>query len=132
MGQFMSGGDSGEGSRHILIRELIVPCEIGVFPHEHGKKQRVRINATLVMADGGRPIEDKLTATVSYGDIIDQIKELTEHGRINLVETLAERVAGLCLADRRVRSVRVRVEKLDIYADETIVGVEIERFNQRG
>ncbi len=131
MGQVVSG-DGGVGSRHILIRDLVVPCEIGVFPHEYGKKQRVRVNATLTIADGGRAIEDKLVATVSYGDIIDEIKALTAQGRINLVETLAERIAGLCLADRRVHSVWVRVEKLDIYPGGTIVGVEIERFNQHG
>lgn len=125
-------GDADAGSRHILIRDLILPCEIGVFPHEHGKKQRVRINATLALGDGGHAIEDKLPATVSYGDIIDQVKAMADRGRINLVETLAERVAGLCLADRRVHSVRVRVEKLDVYPDGTIVGVEIERFNHRG
>jgi dihydroneopterin aldolase len=115
-----------------MIRNLVVPCEIGVFPHEHGKKQRVRIDATLAVADGGRAIEDKLPATISYSDIIDRVRALCAGGRINLVETLAERVAILCLADDRVRSARVRVEKLDIYADGTIVGVEIERFNHRG
>lgn len=123
---------SQEGTRHIMIRNLVVPCEIGVFPHEHGKKQRVRIDATLAVADGGRAIEDKLPATISYSDIIDRVRALCAGGRINLVETLAERVAILCLADDRVRSARVRVEKLDIYADGTIVGVEIERFNHRG
>jgi 7,8-dihydroneopterin aldolase/epimerase/oxygenase len=127
----MSAAGANEGSRHILIRDLIVLCEIGVFPHEHDKTQRVRINATLVLKDGNHPIEDKLSATVSYGDIIDQIQAMATGRRINLVETLAERVARLCLADRRVGSVRVRVEKLDIYADSTIVGVEIERFNHR-
>jgi 7,8-dihydroneopterin aldolase/epimerase/oxygenase len=127
----MSAAGANEGSRHILIRDLIVDCEIGVFPHEHGKTQRVRIDATLTLTDGSHAIEDKLSATVSYSDIIDQIQAMAARRRINLVETLAERVAQLCLADRRVRSVRVRVEKLDIYADSTIVGVEIERFNHR-
>ncbi len=123
---------SGEGSRRVLISDLIVLCEIGVYPHEHGKKQRVRINLSLDIADGGKPIEDKIAATVSYGDIIDQVKALTDKGRINLVETLAERVAALCLADQRVRSARVRIEKLDIYPGTIVVGVEIERFNHRG
>ena len=45
----------------------------------------------------------------------------------NLVETLAERLAGICLQDPRVRSARVRVEKLDVFADAVSVGVEIER-----
>jgi 7,8-dihydroneopterin aldolase/epimerase/oxygenase len=127
----MSAAGASDGSRHILIRDLIVLCEIGVFPHEHGKRQRVRIDATLTLKDGSHAIEDKLSATVSYSDIIDQIQALAARRRINLVETLAEQVAELCLADRRVRSVRVRIEKLDIYADSTIVGVEIERFNHR-
>jgi 7,8-dihydroneopterin aldolase/epimerase/oxygenase len=127
----MSAAGANEGSRHILIRDLIVLCEIGVFPHEHGKTQRVRINATLALEDGSHAIEDKLSATVSYSDIIDQIQAMAAHRRINLVETLAERVAELCLADGRVGSVRVRVDKLDIYPDSTIVGVEIERFNHR-
>ncbi|MGH6981116.1 MAG: dihydroneopterin aldolase [Stellaceae bacterium] len=121
-----------QGSRRVLVSDLIVPFEIGVFAHEHGKKQRVRINLSLDLSDGGHAVEDKVAATVSYGDIIDQVTALADGGRINLVETLAERVAALCLADRRVRSCRVRIEKLDIYPDATIVGVEIERFNQRG
>jgi len=123
---------SEQGSRRVLVSDLILSCEIGVFPHEHGKKQRVRINLSLDIAAGGWPLEDRLAETVSYGDIIDGVKALVDKGRINLVETLAERVAALCLSDRRVRSCRVRVEKLDIYPDATIVGVEIERFNQRG
>jgi dihydroneopterin aldolase len=120
---------SQDGTRHILIRNLVVPCEIGVFPHEHGKKQRVRIDATLAVADGGAVLADKLAATVSYSDIIDQVRALCGRGRVNLVETLAERVADLCLSDPRVQSARVRVEKLDIYSDGTVVGVEIERLN---
>jgi 7,8-dihydroneopterin aldolase/epimerase/oxygenase len=123
---------TGEGSRRILIRDLIVPCEIGIFPHEHGRKQRVRVNIAFAIRDGDRAVEDKLSATVSYGDIIDRVKALADRGRINLVETLAERVAALCLADRRVPSVQVRIEKLDVYPDGTIVGVEIERFNHHG
>jgi 7,8-dihydroneopterin aldolase/epimerase/oxygenase len=45
------------------------------------------------------------------------------------VETLAERIAALCLSDRRVRVARVRVEKLDVFPDATSVGVEIERVS---
>jgi dihydroneopterin aldolase len=120
------------GSRRIRVRDLVVWCEIGVFPHEHGKKQRVRVALTLDLAEGGRPLEDKLAATVSYSDIIDRVRALADRGRINLVETLAERIAAICLADRRVRAATVRVEKLDVYPEGTIVGVEIDRFNENG
>jgi dihydroneopterin aldolase len=44
-----------------------------------------------------------------------------------LVETLAERIAEACLADPRIHLARIRVEKLDIFADAASAGVEIER-----
>ena len=116
--------------RRILVSDLVIPCEIGVFPHEHGKTQRVRINLDLEVAAGDKPLADNLRNTVSYGEIIDRIRDMiARDGRINLVETLAERIAALCLADRRVRAAKVRVEKLDVYPDGTIVGVAIERIN---
>jgi 7,8-dihydroneopterin aldolase/epimerase/oxygenase len=129
----MGGGAmSGRGYRHLLIRDLMLACEIGVFPHEHGVKQRVRINLEIELADGDRPIPDRLADTVSYADIVDGIRRLAAGGRINLVETLAERIADLALADGRARRVAVRVEKLDIYPDAAGVGVAIERFNHHG
>ena len=46
---------------------------------------------------------------------------------VNLVETLAERVASLCLEEPEVAAAKVRVEKLDVFADAASVGVEISR-----
>lgn len=123
---------SQSGSRRLLIRDLMLACDIGVFPHEHGVLQRVRINLEIDLAEGGRPISDKLADTVSYAEIIDGIRGLIATGRINLVETLAERIAELCLAHDRVRRVEVRVEKLDVYPDAGGVGVVIERFSRHG
>ena len=55
------------------------------------------------------------------------MRSIVDAGHVRLVETLAERIAEACLADRRVHLARVRVEKLDIFADATSAGVEIER-----
>ena len=51
---------------------------------------------------------------------------------MNLVETLADRIAEMCLEDQRVRTARVRIEKLDVFADAESAGVEIERFSTIG
>jgi dihydroneopterin aldolase len=58
---------------------------------------------------------------------VDDIKRLIRQGHINLVETLAERIAAQCLEDHRILSAKVRVEKLDIMPEASAVGVEIER-----
>ncbi len=67
---------------------------------------------------------------MNYAKIIDAVRALVARGRVNLVETLAEQVAGCCLVDRRVRRARVRVEKLDVIPEAASVGVEIERSRE--
>ena len=113
--------------RHLLIRDLVVPCSIGVHEHERHGTQRVRINVRVHVADDERPIEDSIANVVSYETIVDGIRAIIAGGHINLVETLADRIVELCLANRRVHSVWVRVEKLDLYPDAAGVGVEVER-----
>ncbi len=73
---------------------------------------------------------DRLANVVNYETIVGRIRGVAASGHMNLVETLAERIAALCLDDSRVRSARVRVEKLDVFPDAASVGIEIERANK--
>ena len=118
--------DARSELRHVFIRDLMLSCSIGVHRHEHGAAQRVRINLDLAVQEG-RVLNDDLASVVCYEKITTEVREIVARGHIKLVETLAEEIANACLADRRVRSVRVRVEKLDVFPDATSVGVEIER-----
>ena len=115
--------------RRVFIRDLVLDASIGVYGHEKDKKQRIRINVDLTVSESEGPIEDRLANVVCYEEIATEIRSIVGAGHVNLVETLAEEVAQLCLADSRVRSARVRVEKLDVFQDAASVGVEIERFN---
>ena len=113
--------------RCLLIHDLVMPCRIGVHEHERHGTQRVRINVRAQVADDEGPIEDSIANVVSYETIVDGIRAIVAGGHINLVETLADRIVELCLANRRVLGVWVRVEKLDLYPDADGVGVEVER-----
>ena len=115
--------------RRVFVRDLVLSCLIGVHRHEHDGRQRVRINVDLKVAEADGAIDDKLSNVLCYETVVDRVREIATAGHISLVETLAERVADACLSDRRVHSVTVRVEKLDIFADAVSVGVEIERGN---
>jgi dihydroneopterin aldolase len=64
---------------------------------------------------------------VCYAEVVADIRKLLADGHINLVETLAERIAAQCLDDHRILAAKVRVEKLDIMPEASAVGVEIER-----
>ena len=113
--------------RRVFVRDLVLPCAIGVHAHEQDAPQRVRINVELMVREEERNLQDRIENVLSYEQIVDGVRAITGERHINLVETLAERIAGLCLADERVARVRVCVEKLDIYQEAASVGVEIER-----
>lgn len=111
----------------ILVRDLVLKCSIGIHAHELLAPQRVRVNVEMAVYEQAGPASDDIANVVSYEDVIEGIKRMLAEGHINLVETLADKVAALCLTDERVDSVRVRVEKLDVYAEASSVGIEIER-----
>jgi dihydroneopterin aldolase len=123
--------EAASRTRQVFVRDLILNCLIGVHRHEQDGKQRVRVNLDLTVEDHAGGLDDKLANVVSYEEIVLSLRALADGGHISLVETLAERIADLCLADRRVQLARVRVEKLDVFADAASVGVEIERQNPK-
>ena len=114
-------------TRQVFVRDLVVECLIGVYRHERDGAQRVRINLDLTVFESPDPIDDKLANVLSYEDLIVKVRALAAAGHVNLVETLAERVADMCLAEADVSNAKVRVEKLDVFADASSVGVEISR-----
>lgn len=119
------------GLRHVFVRDLVQTCSIGIYQHEHETPQRVRFNVDLGVREGIDPItSENIADVVCYEQIVNRIRALAADGHTNLVEALAERVAAMCLQDPRVRTVRVRVEKLDVFEDAASVGVEIERHNR--
>jgi dihydroneopterin aldolase len=122
--------DARNSLRHVFIRDLVLSCSIGVHAHEKNGPQRVRVNLDLAVREGERPINDDIRNVICYEEMADGIQRIVDDGHVNLVETLADRIAEMALADGRVRSARVRVEKLDILDNAASVGVEIERNNQ--
>lgn len=118
-------------TRHVFVRDLVLPCLIGVHRHEQDGRQRVRINLDLDVIEADGPIQDRLANVLCYEALVADVRTLVGGGHVNLVETLAERIAAICLANVDVPAVRVRVEKLDVFADAASVGVEIERFRPK-
>ena len=120
--------DAAAGLRHVFVRDLVLDCNIGVYQHEKGRTQRVRINLDLGVSESADH-NDRLENVVCYEDIVIKMRAIAADGHVNLAETLAERIAAVCLQDPSCRSARVRVEKLDVFNDASSVGVEIERFS---
>ncbi|MEM6409013.1 MAG: dihydroneopterin aldolase [Pseudomonadota bacterium] len=111
----------------ISLRDHIREVEIGAFQAERGATQRICFNIVVEvrLPDG---LNDDVDRILSYDTITEAIDRELNAERLNLLETLAERVAEGILADPRAARVFVRIEKLD--RGPGALGVEIVRDRQ--
>jgi dihydroneopterin aldolase len=112
-------------SYRIVVRDLVLPFSIGIHEHEKQRHQRVRINVELTVAPKSFHHHD-IDDVLNYEFVVAGIRKFADAGHIDLIETLADGIAALCLADGRVESTRVSVEKLDVYPEAASVGVVVE------
>ena len=123
--------DARNAMRHVFVHDLTLKAHIGVHQHEKQGTQPIRVNIDLAVRESDLPAGDQLANVVCYEQVVAKVRDVVSKGHVNLVETLAEQIAALCLDDPRVRVARIRVEKLDVFADVGSVGVEIERFSRQ-
>ncbi|WP_181164528.1 dihydroneopterin aldolase [Amaricoccus solimangrovi] len=116
---------AGQPCDRISVRDDVRAVEIGAFGAERGVTQRLRFNVVLEVAPHDAAAGDDVDRVISYDTITDAITAELARERLNLLETLAERIADRCLADPRALRAFVRVEKLD--RGSGALGVEIVR-----
>jgi dihydroneopterin aldolase len=109
----------------ISLRDHVVEADIGAFQQERGHRQRLRFNVVVEVRPVTEPLLDDVDRILSYDRITEAIAAELAAERLNLLETLAERVADRILAEPAAMRVFIRIEKLDVgpYA----LGVEIAR-----
>ncbi|MAM62544.1 dihydroneopterin aldolase [Maritimibacter sp. UBA3975] len=109
----------------ISLRDHVVEAEIGAFQQERGTTQRLRFNIVVEVRAPDGPVEDDVDKILSYDTISEAIAFELAAERLNLLETLAERVADRILFEPQTLRVFVRIEKLD--RGPGALGVEIVR-----
>lgn len=109
----------------ISLRDHIVEADIGAFQQERGNTQRLRFNVVVEVRPHPAPLEDDVDRILSYDRITEAIAAELAEERLNLLETLAEKVAERVLAEPQAMRAFVRIEKLD--RGPGALGVEIVR-----
>lgn len=109
----------------ISLRDHTVEVEIGAFQQERGTTQRVCFNIVVEVRPIGAKIDDDVDRILSYDKVTEAIATELAAERLNLLETLAERVAERILLEPQAERVFVRIEKLD--RGPGALGVEIVR-----
>ncbi|THH37404.1 dihydroneopterin aldolase [Aliishimia ponticola] len=114
----------------ISVRDHVVEVEIGAFQAERGVTQRVCFNIVVEVRPLSGPIDDDVDRILSYDKVTEAIAAALAEERLNLLETLAERVAERILNEPQAMRVFVRIEKLD--RGPGALGVEIVRSSGSG
>ncbi|MDU8927175.1 dihydroneopterin aldolase [Alisedimentitalea sp. MJ-SS2] len=109
----------------ISLRDHIVEVEIGAFQQERGTTQRVCFNIVVEVRPLDTRIDDDVDRILSYDKVTEAIATELAAERLNLLETLAERIAERILLEPQAERVFVRIEKLD--RGPGALGVEIVR-----
>lgn len=109
----------------ISLRDHIREVEIGAFQAERGHLQRVRFNIVVEVAPQTHDIGDDVDRILSYDRLTEAIAAELGAERLNLLETLAARIADRILREPQAMRVFVRIEKLD--RGPGALGVEIVR-----
>jgi dihydroneopterin aldolase len=120
-----SATHAGPPLDRISVRDYVRAVEIGAFHTERGVTQRIRFNVVLEVSRLAAAQADDVDQVISYDTITEAIESALGPERVDLLETLAERVAQLALADPRAVRAFVRLEKLDRIPGA--LGVEIVR-----
>jgi len=111
----------------IALRGLRVRGHHGVFEHERADGQEFAIDVTLDIDTSAAARTDDLRDTVDYGAVAQTVAAVVGGEPLNLIETLAERIAAACLADPRIASVEVSVHKpyapIPVTFDDVVVTI---------
>jgi len=111
----------------IFIHQLRLQAWIGLYRHEKIAPQTIEIDLEIALPGDAVFKTRKVADTIDYGVVVEHVRALLAKERFGLVETLAERIAGLLLQDLKSPRVKVSIAKLGVLREAQRVGVTIER-----
>ena len=111
----------------IFLNDFIIDANIGVYKHEKIKSQPLRINIIAKVKNPKKINDDKLYSVVCYNQISKKIKKIIKSGHTILLEKLAEKIFQECFKNKRIQTMKIRLEKVDAIQEAESAGIEVER-----
>jgi dihydroneopterin aldolase len=119
--------DKDSGYDLIFLNDFLVQANIGVYTQEKKTTQPLRINVVAKVKNPRNINDDNLQSVVCYNQISKKIKKIIESGHTILLEKLAEKIFQECFKNKRIETMKIRLEKLDAIQDAESAGIEVER-----
>jgi len=123
--ELKSKKDKSTIKRAVFIKDFIIEEIIGFYKHEKEKKQKIIFNIVLDIDQSSLPDEKDIKSIVDYEKITNKLENLTKSKKYNFLESLAEDSFKEIFEDKRINSVKIKIEKPEAIKNAESVGVEI-------
>ncbi len=104
----------------IFIKNFKTKCFIGIYPEEQDAKQKIKISVKLTVFR--QEFKDKISTTTCYEKVLNVLKNIESYGHINLVETLAYKIANEFEKIKNVDKIFIKISKCEISKKGTDIG----------
>ena len=111
--------------RTIFIKDFIIHEIIGIHDHEKEKKQKIKFNIVIDVNQNTLPNEKDLRSIINYENITKKLENLVKNKKYNFLESLAEDSFVEIFKDKRINSVKIKIEKPEAIKNAESVGVEV-------
>ena len=109
-------------SKKIIVKDLILLLSVGIHQFEKLEKQRVKFNIEISTDPNLKP---DIKSIVNYENVINDIKRLTKKNHFELLEGLSESLFDEMFKNKKIKKIKLKIEKLDIIKETSSVGIEV-------
>ena len=117
--------DKNSVKRTVFIKDFIIEEIIGIHEHEKIKKQKIKFNIIIDVEQSTAPNERDIKSIVDYEKITNKLEKLAKNKKYNFLESLAEDSFKEIFEDKRINSVKIKIEKPEAIKNAKSVGVEV-------
>ena len=119
--------DKQSGYDLIFLNDMLLNAEIGIYKKEKNIFQPLRVSM-IAKVKNPKKINDKnINSVVCYNQISKKIKKIVKSGHTMLLEKMAEKIFEECFKNKRIETMKIRLEKLDAIKEADSAGIEVER-----
>ena len=111
--------------RTVLIKDFIIHEIIGIHKHEKINKQKIIFNIIIDVNQDTLPDENNLSSIVDYEKIVNKLEKLAKSKKYNFLESLVEDSFREIFEDKRINSVKIKIEKPEAISNAKSVGIEV-------